>query len=69
MSLVFLQESCGVAVYRGKVYIMGGKRGNGEATDKCLVFDPETKTVSEDRPLLRSTSHHGCVTVLQRLRT
>ncbi|XP_040282395.1 kelch-like protein 35 isoform X1 [Bufo bufo] len=61
-------ESCGAAVYGGKLYIMGGRGENGEATDRCLVFDPETKQVSEDRPLLRSTSHHGCVTVLQKLR-
>ncbi|XP_075706042.1 kelch-like protein 35 [Rhinoderma darwinii] len=58
-------ESCGVTVCRGKVYIMGGRGENGEATDKCFVFDPETKTVSEERPLRRSTSHHGCVTILQ----
>ncbi|XP_056415999.1 kelch-like protein 35 [Hyla sarda] len=60
-------ERCGAAVYRGKLYIMGGRSDNGEATDKCLVFDPKTKTVSEERPLLRSTSHHGCVTILQKL--
>ncbi|KAM3934889.1 kelch-like protein 35 [Leptodactylus fuscus] len=55
--------NCGVTAYRGKIYIMGGRGENGEATDKCLVFDPESKTVSEDRPLPRCTSRHGCITV------
>ncbi|XP_063813049.1 kelch-like protein 35 [Pseudophryne corroboree] len=61
-------ESCGVTVCGGKIYIMGGRDGSGRGTDKSLVFDPTTKEVCEERSLLRCTSHHGCVTVLQRLR-
>ncbi|XP_075054649.1 kelch-like protein 35 isoform X2 [Mixophyes fleayi] len=62
-------ESCGLTVCGGKIYIMGGRDENGKGTDRSLVFDPTTKTLSEVRALLRGTSHHGCVTILQRLRT
>ncbi|KAG8544922.1 hypothetical protein GDO81_021625 [Engystomops pustulosus] len=59
-------EFCGVTICEGKLYITGGR--GGDVTDKCLAFDPKSKTVSEARPLLRPTSHHSCVTVLQKTR-
>lgn len=48
------------------MYILGGRDENGEGTENAFVFDPKTGKVEAEPPLQRSTSYHGCVTILHR---
>ncbi|XP_063807301.1 kelch-like protein 35 isoform X2 [Pseudophryne corroboree] len=59
-------ESCGVTICGGKIYILGGRDETGEETERAFVFDPKSGRVEDETPLQRSTSYHGCVTILQR---
>ncbi|KAM5248488.1 kelch-like protein 35 [Ctenodactylus gundi] len=60
-------ESCGVTVCDGKVYILGGWDNYGKSTDRVFTFDPRTGQVEAQPSLLRCTSSHGCVTIVQSL--
>ncbi|XP_052463690.1 kelch-like protein 35 isoform X1 [Carassius gibelio] len=60
-------EGCGLTVCDGKVYVVGGRDEHSVALDQIWAFDPVTGKVTEEKPLTRCLSYHGCVTVLQRL--
>ncbi|XP_014840284.1 PREDICTED: kelch-like protein 24 [Poecilia mexicana] len=57
------QESCGMSVANGKVYILGGQGENGEASDAIICFDPATGVLTGDRGMPRPICYHGCVTI------
>ncbi|MEQ2197744.1 hypothetical protein XENOCAPTIV_002750, partial [Xenoophorus captivus] len=61
--LVFLQESCGMSVVNGKIYILGGQGENGEATDTIICYDPSTGLMTGERGMPRPICYHGCVTI------
>ncbi|XP_042621609.1 kelch-like protein 35 [Cyprinus carpio] len=60
-------EGCGLTVCDGKVYVVGGRDEHSVAVDQIWAFDPLSGKVTEEKPLTRCLSYHGCVTVLQRL--
>lgn len=57
------QENCGMSVCNGKIYILGGRRENGEATDTILCYDPATSIITGVAAMPRPVSYHGCVTI------
>ncbi|XP_040589602.1 kelch-like protein 24 [Mesocricetus auratus] len=59
----YRQENCGMSVCNGKIYILGGRRENGDATDTVLCYDPETSIISRVAAMPRPVSYHGCVTI------
>ncbi|XP_054432156.1 kelch-like protein 35 [Pteronotus mesoamericanus] len=60
-------ENCGVTVCDGKVHILGGRDDHGESTNRVFTFDPSSGQVEAQPSLLRCTSSHGCVTIVQSL--
>lgn len=58
-----LQESCGMSVCNGKIFILGGRGENGEATDTILCYDPSTGIITGVAAMPRPISYHGCVTI------
>lgn len=58
------QESCGVTVCGGKIYITGGKGDEGlEASDTVLCYDPHTGNMNKVSTMPRPACYHGCVTI------
>ncbi|KAL7387367.1 hypothetical protein ABVT39_022604 [Epinephelus coioides] len=57
------QESCGMSVCNGKIFILGGRGENGEATDTILCYDPATGIITGVAAMPRPISYHGCVTI------
>lgn len=57
------QESCGMSVCNGKIFILGGRGESGEATDTILCYDPATGIVMGIAAMPRPISYHGCVTI------
>ncbi|KAG7483625.1 hypothetical protein MATL_G00040330 [Megalops atlanticus] len=60
-------ESCGFTVCGSKIYMLGGRDECGCGTDRVLVFSPEGGELTEEPPMSRCVSYHGCVTITQRL--
>ncbi|RXN36811.1 kelch 35 [Labeo rohita] len=60
-------EGCGLTVCDGKVCVVGGRNEQSVAVDQIWAFDPVNGKLTEEKPLTRCLSYHGCVTVLQRL--
>ncbi|XP_016117326.1 kelch-like protein 35 [Sinocyclocheilus grahami] len=60
-------EGCGLAACDGKLYVVGGRDEHSVAVDQIWAFDPVSSKVTEEKPLTRCLSYHGCLTVLQRL--
>ncbi|KAL6473130.1 hypothetical protein MHYP_G00193180 [Metynnis hypsauchen] len=60
-------ESCGLTVCNGKVYVVGGRDEYAAAIDRMWVFDPASCQVTEETPLTRNLSNHGCATITQHL--
>ncbi|XP_029527936.1 kelch-like protein 35 [Oncorhynchus nerka] len=58
-------ESCGLTVCEGKVYIVGGRDSCASATDQVWAYSPESGKLTDEKPMSRSVSYHGCVTVTQ----
>lgn len=58
-----VQESCGMSVCNGKIFILGGRGENGEATDTILCYDPSTGIITGVAAMPRPISYHGCVTI------
>jgi len=58
-----LQESSGMSVCNGKIFILGGRGENGEATDTILCYDPSTGIITGVAAMPRPISYHGCVTI------
>lgn len=61
--LVSSQESCGMSVCNGKIYILGGRTENGESTDTVLCYDPSTGIITGAAAMPRPIAYHGCVTI------
>ncbi|XP_026710538.1 kelch-like protein 24 isoform X2 [Athene noctua] len=59
----FSRQNCGMSVCNGKIYILGGRRENGEATDTILCYDPATGIITGVAAMPRPVSYHGCVTI------
>ncbi|XP_071394915.1 kelch-like protein 24a [Centroberyx affinis] len=57
------QESCGMSVCNGKIFILGGRGENGEASDTILCYDPATGIITGVAAMPRPISYHGCVTI------
>ncbi|MGH0146819.1 UNVERIFIED_CONTAM: hypothetical protein FKN15_024069 [Acipenser sinensis] len=57
------QESCGMSICNGKIFILGGRGENGEATDTILCYDPATGIITGVAAMPRPISYHGCVTI------
>lgn len=57
------QESCGMSVCNGKIYILGGRGESGEALDTILSYDPSTGIIMGTAAMSRPVSYHGCVTI------
>ncbi|XP_039266429.1 kelch-like protein 24 isoform X2 [Styela clava] len=58
------QESCGMTVCGGKIYITGGKSEEGlEALDAVTCYDPRTGSIEKVATMPRSACYHGCVTI------
>ncbi|XP_048874372.1 kelch-like protein 24 [Brienomyrus brachyistius] len=64
-SLSMKLESCGLTVAGGKIYILGGRNESGFGIDKMWTFNPESRQLTEELPMSRCVSYHGCVTVTQ----
>ncbi|XP_699490.4 kelch-like protein 35 [Danio rerio] len=60
-------EGCGLTVCAGKVYVVGGRTDEATAVNQSWSFDPLSGKVTEETPMTRCVSYHGCVSVLQRL--
>ncbi|ROI16530.1 Kelch-like protein 24 [Anabarilius grahami] len=60
-------EGCGLTACDGKVYVVGGQNESSAAVDQIWAFDPVSGRLTEEKPLSRCLSYHGCVAVLQRL--
>ncbi|XP_039526232.1 kelch-like protein 35 [Pimephales promelas] len=60
-------EGCGLTACEGKVYVVGGRSESSSALDQIWAFDPASGKVTEEKPLTRCLSYHGCVSVLQRV--
>ncbi|XP_069831630.1 kelch-like protein 24 isoform X1 [Dendropsophus ebraccatus] len=58
-----LKENCGMSVCNGKIFILGGRGENGEATDTILCYDPATSIITGVAAMPRPVSYHGCVTI------
>ncbi len=61
------QEGSGLTVCDGKVYVVGGRNEHSVAVDQVWALDPVSSKLTEEKPLTRCLSYHGCVTVLQQL--
>lgn len=59
----WVQESCGMSVCNGKIFILGGRGETGEATDTILCYDPSTGIITGVAAMPRPISYHGCVTI------
>ncbi|XP_028987563.1 kelch-like protein 24a [Betta splendens] len=57
------QESCGMSVCNGKIFILGGRGENGEASDHITCYDPATGIITGVASMPRPISYHGCVTI------
>ncbi|XP_059805724.1 kelch-like protein 24a [Hypanus sabinus] len=57
------QESCGMSVCNGKIYILGGRKETGEASDTITCYDPATGIITAMAAMPRPISYHGCVTI------
>ncbi|KAI4901816.1 hypothetical protein NFI96_027268, partial [Prochilodus magdalenae] len=57
------QESCGMSVCNGKIFILGGRGESGEASDTILCYDPATGIITGVAAMPRPISYHGCVTI------
>ncbi|XP_036377721.1 kelch-like protein 24 [Megalops cyprinoides] len=57
------QESCGMSVCNGKIFILGGRGESGEASDSIVCYDPATGIVTGVAAMPRPISYHGCVTI------
>ncbi|XP_016385439.1 kelch-like protein 24 [Sinocyclocheilus rhinocerous] len=57
------QESCGMSVCNGKIYILGGRGENGEASDNIVCYDPASGIITCTAAMPRPISYHGCVTI------
>lgn len=57
------QESCGMSVCNGKIYVLGGRKETGEASDTITCYDPATGIITAMAAMPRSVSYHGCVTI------
>lgn len=60
-------EGCGLTMCEGKVFVVGGSDEFARASDHIWIFSPESGTLTKGKSMSRSVSHHGCVTVTQRL--
>ncbi|KAI4877472.1 hypothetical protein NFI96_015438 [Prochilodus magdalenae] len=60
-------ESCGLTVCNGKVYVLGGRDEYAAAIDRVWAYDPAEGRVTEEMPMTRSLSNHGCATITQHL--
>ncbi|XP_017546885.1 kelch-like protein 35 [Pygocentrus nattereri] len=60
-------ESCGVTVCNEKVYVVGGRDEFAAAVDHMWAFDPASCRVTEETPMTRNLSNHGCATITQHL--
>ncbi|XP_036451147.1 kelch-like protein 35 [Colossoma macropomum] len=60
-------ESCGLTVCNGKVYVVGGRDEFAAAVDRMWALDPASGRVTEETPMTRSLSNHGCATITQHL--
>ncbi|XP_069046087.1 kelch-like protein 35 [Lepisosteus oculatus] len=58
-------ESCGLTVCDSKIYILGGRNEYGFGTDRVWSYSPKTGDLTEEPPMSRCVSYHGCVTVTQ----
>ncbi|XP_078258106.1 kelch-like protein 24 [Rhinoraja longicauda] len=61
-------ENSGLTVSDGMLYILGGKDGLAEGTDRVLRVDPASGELSHVSDMPRCASYHGCVTIHQRVR-
>ncbi|XP_067289897.1 kelch-like protein 24 [Pseudorasbora parva] len=59
-------EGCGLTACDGKIYVVGGRNEFSAAMDQIWAFDPVSRKLTEEKPMSRCLSYHGCVTVLQR---
>ncbi|KAL6467866.1 hypothetical protein MHYP_G00235430 [Metynnis hypsauchen] len=57
------QECCGMSVCNGKIFILGGRGENGEASDSILCYDPASGIITGVAAMPRSISYHGCITI------
>ncbi|KAK0131015.1 Kelch-like protein 24 [Merluccius polli] len=57
------QESCGMSVCNGKIFILGGRGESGEASDSILCYDPASGIITGVAAMPRPISYHGCVTI------
>ncbi|XP_065120830.1 kelch-like protein 24 [Paramisgurnus dabryanus] len=60
-------EGCRLTVFDGKVYIVGGRDEFSSGVNYIWAFDPMTGKLTEENPLPRCLSYHGCVTITQHL--
>ncbi|XP_075908406.1 kelch-like protein 24 isoform X1 [Petromyzon marinus] len=57
------QESCGMTVCNGKIFILGGKSESGEAMDTVLCYDPGSGILTGVAAMPRPICYHGCVSI------
>ncbi|XP_036412059.1 kelch-like protein 24a [Colossoma macropomum] len=57
------QECCGMSVCNGKIFILGGRGENGEASDSILCYDPASGIITGVAAMPRPISYHGCITI------
>ncbi|XP_066274185.1 kelch-like protein 24a [Branchiostoma lanceolatum] len=67
-----IRESCGMTVFRGKIYILGGKEGGQEGDEESdkgssevVCFDPETRSLESVGTMANGLFDHACVTILK----
>ncbi|KAK6486223.1 kelch-like protein 35 [Huso huso] len=61
-------ESCGVTVCNARIYILGGRDKSGIGIDRVHSLDPSTGELTEEPPMSRCVSYHGCVTISQHVK-
>ncbi|KAK1168337.1 kelch-like protein 35 [Acipenser oxyrinchus oxyrinchus] len=61
-------ESCGVTVCNARIYILGGRDKSGIGIDRVHSLDPSTGELTEEPPMSRCVSYHGCVTITQHVK-
>ncbi|XP_007236437.2 kelch-like protein 24a [Astyanax mexicanus] len=57
------QECCGMSVCNGKIFILGGRGENGEASDSIVCYDPASGIITGVAAMPRPISYHGCITI------
>ncbi|XP_056116113.1 kelch-like protein 24a isoform X2 [Rhinichthys klamathensis goyatoka] len=57
------QESCGISICNGKIYILGGRGEHGDASDNIVCYDPASGIITSTAAMPRPISYHGCVTI------